>query len=474
MPPEERITPGIMKQFWKYFPVLLPAVLYLGALNQRGLWTPDELLVAAVAAGYPAAIPEPVASLNRWLTGLLGNAPWVLHLVPLAATLLTGTMLMVLARQAMPRIMKTVGTVYFSTALVFFAGTAALPLAPAILALALLVCGAAGVLLQQRPPLIRLGFFIAMLAGASLLLRLAPYLRPGTFGQQDPAPLLVLGLLPWLLLLPLVLSGLRHTPWHNPLLWGAGAGIAGALFLTLANGDSVPAALPGMTPFLALFTGCGLEHYFEREPDGARFNRLLRTYSIMAGTAATGLLALQLLGKFGRLPQDRIPYGNDSAGLIAAIALIVLICWWWFAMRENAPRIKIDAFAVGAAFVLLSSQLLIPPRVRLTLDGETPLRRYVAPLLQDDTLLVAERSWGPAAWLLRGERDFRVLRPDGATVVPGLPEITAAELAAAIVRDGRRVVLLRRAGPVPPELPPPRQRMYFRPVDLSIMEFGNR
>ncbi len=462
-----------MKSYWKYFPPAMLALLYIGALNQRGLWTPDELWSAAAAAGYPAAGPEPITTLNRLLTGILGVSPWSLRLVPLTATLLTGTMLMILARQAMPRVMKTVGAVYFSTALVFFAGTSALPLAPAILALALLVCGAAGVLLQQRPPLVRLGFFIAMLAGASLLLRLAPYLRPVTFGPGNPAPLLILGLLPWLLLLPLILSGLRRAPWHNPMLWGAGAGIAGALFLALANGDSGPAALPGMTPFLAIFTGCGLEHYFEREADGSRFNRLLRTYSIMAGTAAVGLLVLQTLGRFGRLPADRVPYGNGGTWMVAVIALIVLICWWQFAMREAAPRIKIDAFAIGAAFVLLSSQLLIPPQVRFLLDYETPTRRYVTPLLQPDTLVVAERSWAPAAWLLRGERDFRVLRPDGAAAAPGLPEITAAELATAIVRDGRRVVLLRRAGPVPPELPPPRQRMYFRPVDLSIMEFGN-
>ncbi len=463
-----------MKQFWKYFPVLLPAVLYLGTFNQRGFWTPDEMLVAAAAAGYPAMLPEPVATLNRLLAGLFGNAPWVLHLVPIAATFLTGGMLMFLARQAMPRITKTTGVIYFSTALVFFTGTAVLPVAPAIAALTLLVCGAAGVLLQQRPPAIRLFFFIAMLTGASLFLRLAPYLRPAFFGPWDPAPFLVLGLLPWLLLLPLVLTGLRRAPWNNPLLWGAGAGVAGTLFLALANSDSIPAALPGMTPFLALLAGCGLETYFSQEPDGTRFNRLLRTYSIMAGTAALGLLVLQVLGKLGRLSLDHVPYGNGSAWVIAVIALIVLICWWNFAMRESLPRIKIDAFAIGTAFVLLCSQLLVPLQIRLMLDCETPLRRYVAPLLQDDTLLVAERSWGPAVWLLRGEREFRVLRPEGAAAVPGLPEITATELAAAIVRDGRRVVLIRRAGPVPPELPSPQRRAYFRPVDLSIMEFGNQ
>lgn len=443
-------------------------MLYVGSVNQRGFRTRGELLTAAAAAGYPAPVPEPAASLNRLFYGLFNQAPWSLRLTPMLSTLLTGAALALLTHRAMPRAAGTVTAVYFSTALVFLIGTSALPLAPAVLALTLTVCGAAGLLLRQSEPF-RLLFLVVMLAGSALLLRSAPLFSVMPTGR-NMLPATLLGLLPWLLLLPVILSGLRHAAWRNPLLWGACAGAAGSLALSLSASGSA-AALPGAAPFLSILAGCGVDAHFEGEPDGGRFNRLLRTYCVVAGTGAFVLLALLLMHTFGHLPPRLVVYRNRGTWLAAAAALVMLVCWWQFAMRETSPRVKIDSFAIGAAMALFCSQMLIPSGWRMTMDHETPLRLHVKPLLRPDTMLVSDPYWAPAAWLLCGGRDFRILRRDGSRAAARACGITPSELAEKIAAGARHVVLIRRSEAPAPELPRARRRMFFRPVNLSVMEF---
>lgn len=435
-----------MKSFWKFALIVL---VYGVAATIRPLWFPDEFVAVGGALNPAATLAD---QLNGLLVATFGRHPLPLRLLPLAATLGTAVLLWRFVRVRSAKIADAALWIYAFSFLVWCFATAATPLPLPVLGAVAVILG--GSRLFHATGKERLAGGVELALGAIVLLAFSgAWNTPVGRGPELPG-LLILGLLPFFPLLPLYIKGLHRAPWKKePLLAAALAG----LFLAAVAAFRHPAggALLAM-PFLAILAGYGLTRYFELEESALRFNRIIRTYVLLAGFGTLALIAAQMLGRFGQIAPQQLPYFPREHWWIAAIALIVLIAWWGLAMQEKNVAMKLPFFAIGVAFALAVLPLALPQRVTLPRDVAAPVRQLVAQQLRPGTRLVVAPDYAPVIrWVLPAQSYELLDLADPAAFEPG----------------SQHTLVLTPTGEIPAKLPTPQRRWVYRPGSFSIQEY---
>jgi 4-amino-4-deoxy-L-arabinose transferase len=213
--------------------------------------------------------------------------------------------------------------------------------------------------------------------------------------------------LPWILLLPAALTGLRGTGRHDRdlLAYLASWAIAPFVFLSLSKGKLPSYILPCFAP-LSIVLAIGLLAYLA--------GKRRRAFNLGAGAVAIVFIAaliaifLAQTGAFGQAP-----YGPGEMAKLAAFSgcmaagAVCAIC----AALAQTPVARIAAVAGTSVALLFPLQVALPlPKVLVdNVFPVTVVARHPAP--DPDTALVTDGSlFGTLAWHLKRD-DIYVLDP---------------------------------------------------------------
>lgn len=259
------------------------------------------------------------------------------------------------------------------------------------------------------------------------------------------APVLLAGALPWTLLAPAAVAGLRARVPARPLLRFALCWLVLPFaFFSLSRGKLGTYILPCF-PALGILVAIGLDARFE---SGER--RLVRG-GLRAGAWLFGLASFGGLVWQGAAPGALRIYGGQEWPRLAAAASALLAASLCFAGAARSPRRgRALALATLAPTLLcVAYPFAIPDRVT---DRKAPgalLRRHAA-RIESDALLLSDRVLAPPlCWFTRRTDVVVVGGPgelrEGAERAEGAPRVIPSEQLSSLVdgarRAGRQVVL---------------------------------
>ena len=219
-------------------------------------------------------------------------------------------------------------------------------------------------------------------------------------------PFLLGGALPWTMLLPAAISGLRARGFHDPLLRFAICWcVVPFLFFSMSSGKLGTYVLPCLAP-LAVLLALGLIRYCREWPPGPWFRRGALAWGGLLLLVAAGLPVAWRLSSFRELV-----YTDIESWKLIPVVVGLLFCGGAgiYASRARTAWRALAAFAVGPTLLMMSSGLLLP---RSFQERAAPHRELaeLASRLPEDALLVAGRRYAHAvAWALKRE-DVSVLR----------------------------------------------------------------
>ena len=289
-------------------------------------------------------------------TAKLAGAAAAVRLPGMAATILTAWILYLFVRKRDEYTAGMAAALFLALGNVFIAGTAADQAPFFTLGLTLFLVSATKFWTEKAWI-----FVPGMAAGAAILWYAVGFMPLPAF-RLAYTPWFLLGLFPLLLLIPVLAAGARRTDCRTPEMQLALAGMAAGLaFFFIGEFTSA-------MPFLALFAAEAMTRYGQSDPGYRRLNRLLRHWIKVFLAAGILLMACILWVRFGKANPFPMP-GNPA---VSCFALIVMLVWFFMAMRESGLFVKIAFFSLGAAFFLCGVPAMIPPKV-LTVSAPAPL-----------------------------------------------------------------------------------------------------
>ena len=435
---------------WKYqnyLPLAAIALLYGCGAWFRPLLGQEEY----VNTVFPG---NGVAGLLMKTGADLGSA----RIFPLLATLLTGAVLWAFLQLRSRQTAAWTAGLYLTTAMVFAAGTSAWKVSFFALAWVLLCFGGAETWLQrERKKRICCG--IAAAAGAAgcwlflpVLLQ-SPDLRDGAL-----LPYLLIGTMPGLLLLSPVSAGWTQMDWKSPLTRIALTGFAGGLLLAWLG----PAGFFAAIPFGALLLVQGLEAYFEMDLECSRWNRVIRSWVLIAAGGALTILILQTGARFQWLPADCAPYGIRGRYTMVIFAAVIVCAWWQMSIKESRRTVKFYSFLTGIAFLLVAMPALLPREILLKAAPAEALKHYAGlqtdPKVEGSRQLLIDRDLIPAA-SCAGISLHYARTPEDVVDIRGF-----------IAAKKRPVIIITRRRS-PSEYPGPSRRTVLSDAGIHILEF---
>ncbi len=492
-----------MKKYWKTIPLAAIVLLYGGAMFNRPLFAGAEIMNGAVARFRSVnglfKLPEwavgrsemPLADyLLAGMYNLFGSVPAGLRLPAVLGVLLTAGLIYLAFKKRSETLAVAASMIFASSPLVFAIGTTAggAPLAVLMIMLSVfwaeknrtctpkecgrygLGCGLAGgfaLLLGGIPAGIILAFYGVLAAPRVRMLWQAPAVAlvisfnmlcksyNGSMLWQgfDFSPRyciwLIAGVMPWILFLPAVLAGLGKTAKHEQAL--AAVGLISWVCAVTVRG-AFPVAALGGTALQALFFARLMVNAISEDGGLVRFNRQVRTVSILLCTALLALAMVQLASRFMKVDPSLLLYRKNENWFMTILAMFIPLLWWYLSVTEREPRIKIAAFAVGSIFALLTASSFMPGEIITRHALEKPLRKYVLPQISRGTKLYAAPKFLPALYLLTGREDIKA--------------------ASAFTGGERNSIVLLDGFPKDGKLPPAQSRFYLKDASLLMLKFN--
>ncbi len=489
-----------MKKYWKIIPLAAIVLLYGGAMFNRPLFAGAEIMNGAVARFRSVnglfKLPEwaagrsemPLADyLLAGMYNLFGSVPAGLRLPAVLGVLLTAGLIYLVLKKRSETLAVAASMIFASSPLVFAIGTTAggAPLAVLMVMLSIFFaeknrectccrysfgCGLAGgfsLLLGGIPAGIILAAYGVLAAPRVRMLWLAPavalvisfnmlcksygwsMLWQGFEFSPRYGIWLIAGTLPWILLLPAVLAGWGKTVKHERLL--AAAGLVGWICAVTVRG-AFPVAALGGAALMALFFARLMVNAMGEEGGLPRFNRQVRTVSILLCTALLALAMVQLASRFMKVDPSLLLYRKNENWFMTILAMFIPLLWWYLAGTEREPRIKIAAFAVGSIFALLTVSSFMPGEIITRHALEKSLRKYVLPRISRDTRLYAAPKFLPALYLLTGREDIKA--------------------ASSFTGGERNSIVLLDGFPKDGKLPPAQSRFFLKDASLLMLKFN--
>ncbi|MCF6177508.1 MAG: glycosyltransferase family 39 protein [Victivallaceae bacterium] len=210
-------------------------------------------------------------------------------------------------------------------------------------------------------------------------------------------PVLLIGLLPWTLLLPVVVPHWRSFKLNIPLIkYSLCWFLLPFIFFSTSKGKLPTYILPCIPPLVILFT-FGLEQFFHNPEKNSKWVRGVIKFFI--GTFAIAAIALPILQLSG-IPGVKLMSGKPliifsssewwklgSIIIILALGVSVLIR----ALKINNSRKKIYYFMAGVSALFIISMIAIP---RIALAAKTPgyILLKQQKLINAQTVIATEHS----------------------------------------------------------------------------------
>ena len=403
-------------------PFALLTLFYLGGLWQRPMFDLE----------YPFA---------AW-TGY--HAPFQVRFGSAAATLLTAGVLYLFMRTR-DRVTGMIAVcIYLASGIVFAAGTAADRTAYFTLGLTLFITSLCDLVTRKK--------FTAVIGAAAgaVLTGYAVMQMPPTAFQWSFYGWYLLGLCPWLLFLPVLLDGgLKRTPDGPgidfkkivPRMAAAGiaAGLAALLFLR---------EWTAMMPFLAILCAMALQEYAAKQPEMARFNKLIFHWLKLFAMCGVMLAVGYFLVRLGKIK----PFPLPSNMVMSIFALLMLLLWFHMARRESRLVGKCCYIALGSAFFLCGLPALLPARISVQ-HAPAEMLGKLCPK-SSHALFLTTPELADTLWYS----------------VPG-KRFAVAPLDKMIVPPGKHTVILVREKEAA-KLPPARKKIVLRASGLAILEYN--
>ncbi|WP_176013427.1 phospholipid carrier-dependent glycosyltransferase [Victivallis sp. Marseille-Q1083] len=242
-------------------------------------------------------------------------------------------------------------------------------------------------------------------------------------------PVLLGGLLPWTLLLPVVIKGYAgkvRTLFQNSLLRYAVCSAAFPfLFFSISSAKLGTYILPCF-PGLAILVAAGLRSYFA-QGDLRWFELTVKLFRSLLVASGLAFIVYQTAAAVGNLlPAEAALYNRHERWLWVAAVLAVIV--WCFVLNQikkySDGFIKTALFAAGPLAAMLVAHFVMPARLVDKLAPE-PFLEILADRLTPETRIVAFKhlvpgaawSWKRADIMLyesRSELGYGLDRPEGA------------------------------------------------------------
>ncbi|MBS1369330.1 MAG: phospholipid carrier-dependent glycosyltransferase [Lentisphaeria bacterium] len=265
-------------------------------------------------------------------------------------------------------------------------------------------------------------------------------------------PVVIGGLLPWLLLAPGIWLGFRgkvREAFRNPLLrYAACMGGVWFVLFSAAGGKLATYVLPCF-PAYAILIAWGLVHYAEsgrlyREVDWV-FRLILRCFI----PALVLLFGIQVFNRWvpGKVPAGLLLYRPGENFYFPVFAVMVFLIWIAMAMEARRAGYKFTCFCVAIGFIALAYPAALPPHLVANITPVRFIAEESQKVLTPETLVLADDRMAVAtAWALR-RSDIGVYRKKGELAYgldrpEGQGRFYAPEDLASLVREGNRPVLI--------------------------------
>lgn len=293
-------------------------------------------------------------------------------------------------------------------------------------------------------------------------------------------PVVIGGLLPWLLFVPAIWLGYRgraREAFRNPLLrYAACMGGVWLLFFSVSSGKLATYVLPCF-PAYAVLIAWGLVRYAETGKTFREADWALRILFRCLLPALVVLFAVQAFNLFvpGKIPQHYLLFWRGENFFLPVIALMVFLLWIWMAKEAREPVYKFTCVCVAVGFAALAYPVSIPHHLVREIAPVDFLARNAGKFLTPDTLILADdRMAVVAAWTFRrsdigvyykkGELAYGLDRPEGEG------RFYTKDALAELVRKTERPILVvtgseKRAR----EMPASPEKSYRRSGDLFLV-----
>ena len=246
--------------------------------------------------------------------------------------------------------------------------------------------------------------------------------------------------------------------WKNPVVRIALGGLAGGLALAWFG----PAGFFAAVPFAVLLLILGLEAYFEADPAGHRWNRVLRSWVLTVALGAFVTLSLQTGARLDWLPAEYAPYGPHGRFSMVLLAAVIVCAWWQMSIKESRTTVKLYSFLTGISFLLVAMPALLPRHIILRAAPAEALKMYAGlqtdPKVEGSRQLLIDRDLIPAAFCAGLPLNY-ARTPEDVVDIRGF-----------IAAKKRPVIIITRRRS-PSEYPVPTRRTVLSDAGIHILEF---
>jgi 4-amino-4-deoxy-L-arabinose transferase len=221
-------------------------------------------------------------------------------------------------------------------------------------------------------------------------------------------PFLILGGLPWMLLAPAILRGLRQTGVASPLSRYALCWLTVPFLLFSASSGKRATYILPCFPALAILMALGLLPALRRERSGAvAWGGLIMTVAALASAAM--LVVAQTSSLFGEPPY---PAGQAWKWPITVAALVAWGLLALLAPRGRTLASRLIAFGAAPAVLLITLQVTFPFSEGRQHRAPVAALRDHAGWIEPGTVIVTERELVHAVcWVYRRDDIYLFLKP---------------------------------------------------------------
>ncbi len=266
-------------------------------------------------------------------------------------------------------------------------------------------------------------------------------------------PIVIAGMLPWILFLPGVIAGYRGRcgeAFRMPLLrFAVCMGGAGLVLLSFSvTGWGAASMLLPCFPAFAILLAWGLVRYAQSGKLYRETDRVLRMILFGGIPALAVLFAIQVINRWlpGRVPAELLLYRSGENFYFPVFAALVFLIWVGMALGAKEAGAKFACFCVAVGFVFLAFPALLPPHLIVDRTPVDFIVRESRRTLTPETLVLADESMTSAvAWALR-RADIGIYGNPGELAAGMEPQgpgrVYSPDRVAGIIENGTQPVLI--------------------------------
>jgi len=198
-------------------------------------------------------------------------------------------------------------------------------------------------------------------------------------------PVLFAGALPWMALVPAIISGARRTRSSDPLIRFAICWfLFPFIFFSISSGKLIPYILPCFPPLIVLMT-VSLLDYFDAGKQKA-FRICAACLALLLGILGVLLMVSQVTELFGPGPYGKAEMWKSVLGGLSLLFWGLILS---FSARATGPKKRLALYCAAPLLFLFIGSFIIPDRVMERRAPERLLLRN-ADRVHSDTLLVSD------------------------------------------------------------------------------------